>query len=97
MSKRTNSIVAVTIAKYATVYVEADSPEEAMNYVDENKDEIYGELMSELDDQFEDSCIEVHSCEAYTTEVEDWMDYIWADGEAISYDEYMEELEEQEE
>lgn len=28
MSKRTNSIVAVTLAKYATVYVEADSPEE---------------------------------------------------------------------
>ena len=98
MSKRTNSIVAVTIAKYATVYVEADSPEEAMNLVKENKDEIYdGELMSELDDQFDDSCIEVDSCEAYTTEVEDWMEYIWADGEAISYDEYMEELEEQEE
>lgn len=97
MSKRTNSIVAVTLAKYATVYVEADSPEEAMNLVKENKDEIYDELMSELDDQFEDSSIEVDSCEAYTTEVEDWMDYIWADGEAISYDEYMEELEEQEE
>ena len=35
MSKRTNSIVAVTLAKYATVYVEADSPEEAMNLVEE--------------------------------------------------------------
>ena len=97
MSKRTNSIVAVTLAKYATVYVEADSPEEAMNLVEENKDEIYGELMDELDDQFDDSCIEVDSCEAYTTDVEDWMEHIWVDGEAISYDEYMEELEEQEE
>ena len=29
MSKRTNSIVAVTLAKYATVYVEVDSPDRA--------------------------------------------------------------------
>ena len=97
MSKRTNSIVAVTIAKYATVYVEAESPEEAMKYVKENKDGIYGELMSELDEQFEDSEIEVDSCEAYTTEIEDWMGQIWADGEALSYDEYVNELDAQEE
>ena len=96
MSKRTNSIVAVTIAKYATVYVEAESPEEAMKTVSENLGDIYGELMSELDDQFEESSMEVHSCDAYTTDAEDYMDYIWADGEVISYDEYMDELEDQE-
>ena len=97
MSKRTNSIVAVTVAKYATVYVEAESPEEAMKTVRENLDNIYGELMSELDDQFEESCMEVHSCDAYTTDAEDYMEYIWADGEPLTYDEYMNELEEQEE
>lgn len=96
MSKRTNSIVAVTVAKFATVYVEAESPEEAMKTVSENLGDIYGELMSELDDQFEESNMEVHSCDAYTTDAEDYMDYIWADGEVISYDEYMDELEEQE-
>ena len=97
MSKRTNSIVAVNIAKYATVYVEAESPEEAMKTVSENLDDICDELWSELDDQFEESCIEVHSCDAYTTNAEDYMDYIWADGEVIPYDEYMDEFEEQEE
>ena len=97
MSNRTNSIVAVTVAKYATVYVEAESPEEAMKTVRENLDNIYGELMSELDDQFEESCMEVHSCDAYTTDAEDYMEYIWADGEPLTYDEYMNELEEQEE
>ena len=97
MSKRTNSIVAVTIARYAAVYVEADSPEEAIKIVENNLDDIYGELMTEIDDQFEDSCQEVHSCDAYTTEAEDYMNYIWADGEAIPYDEYIEELAEQEE
>jgi hypothetical protein len=29
--KRTDSIVAVTVAKYATMYIEADTPEEAYN------------------------------------------------------------------
>ena len=38
MSKRTNSIVAVTVAKYATVYVEADTPKEAAEIVKEYMD-----------------------------------------------------------
>jgi len=96
MSKRTNNIFGVTIAKFATVYVEAESPEEAMKFVGDNKDNIYDELMSEIDDQFEDSCIDVHSCDAYAEEADDYMDYIWADGEPLTYDEYMEELDEQE-
>lgn len=96
MSKRTNSIVAVTIAKYATVYVEADSPQEAAEIVRNNIDDIYDAMPSELDDQFEESEIEVDSYEAYTSEAEDYMDQIWADGEAMDYDEYMDELEEEE-
>lgn len=96
MSKRTNSIVAVTIAKYATIYVEADTPEEGAKIVNDNKDAIYGELLSGLDDQFEESEIEVDSYESYTTEVDDTMDYIWADGEAKSYYKYVDELEDEE-
>lgn len=96
MSKRTNSIVAVTLAKYATVYVEADSPQQAAEMVRNNLDDIYDAMPSELDDQFEESDIEVDSYEAYTSEAEDYMDYIWADGEAKSYDEYINELEEEE-
>ena len=95
MSKRTDSIVAVTIAKYATVYVEADTPEEAAEIVKNNLDNIYDEMPSELDDQFEESDIQVDSYDAYTTEAEDYMDYIWADGEAMDYDEYMDELDEE--
>ena len=96
MSKRTNSIVAVTIAKYATVYVEADTPQKAAEIVKNNLDDIYDEMVENLDDQFEESDIQVDSYESYTTDAEDYMDVIWADGEALSYDEYMEGLEEQE-
>lgn len=93
MSKRTNSIVAVTIAKYATIYVQADSPHEAAEIVKNNLDDIYDEMIDNLDDQFEESDIQVDSCESYTTDAEDYMNVIWADGEAVSYDEYMEDLE----
>lgn len=96
MSKRTNSIVAVTIAKYATVYVEAETPKEAANIVNDNLDKIYKAMPSYINDQFEESNIGVDSYETYTTECEDWMDKIWADGEAKDYDEYMDELEENE-
>lgn len=96
MSKRTNSIVAVTIAKYATVYVEADTPQEAAEIVENNIDDIYDEMFEKIDDDFDESEIEVDSYEAYTTDCEDYMDEIWADGKSMSYDEYMDELDEQE-
>ncbi len=96
MSKRTNSIFPVTIAKFANVYVEANSPKEAMDIVRENLTEIYNELTWDIDDQFDDSDMEVHSCDSYPEEADDYMKYIWADGEAISYDDYIEELEEDE-
>jgi len=97
MNKRTNSIVAVTIAKYATVYVEADTPKEAAEIVKNNIDDIYDEMFDKIDGDFDESEIEVDSYEAYTTDCEDYMDEIWADGKSMSYDEYMDELEEQEE
>ena len=96
MSKRTNSIVSVTIAKYVTVYVEADTPQEAAEIVENNLDDIYDEMYCAINDDFEESEIEVASYEAYTTECEDYMKEIWADGKSMSYEEYMDELEEQE-
>lgn len=97
MSKRTNTIVAVTIARYATVYVEADTPDEAAKIVKDNLDEIYDEMFNTLEDQFEESDVQVDSWEAYTTECDDYMDNIWADGKALTYDEYIEELDEDDE
>lgn len=89
--KRTNSIVSVTVAKYATMLIEADTPEEAYEYAKEH--------CNELDDwDFYDSEISVHSYETYATEAEDWMDEIWIeDGETLSFDEYVNQLEEQDE
>lgn len=87
--KRSNSIVAVTVKKTATMYVEADSPDEAMKYAKKHcwKVDPY---------DFEDSEVEVDSWEAYTTEVEDWMDWIWVeDGKTMSADDYLDELEEE--
>lgn len=92
MSKRTNSIVAVTIAKYATVYVEANSPQEAAEIVKNKLDDIYDEMYTDIDDQFEESDIEVDSYESYTTDAEDYMANIWTPDGAMSYDEYMDEL-----
>ena len=97
MSKRTNTIVAVTIARYATVYVEADTPDEAAKIVKDNLDEIYDEMFNTLEDQFEESDVQVDSWEAYTTECDDYMDNIWADDKALTYDEYIEELDEDDE
>ena len=90
MSKRTNNIFGVTIAKFANVYVEAESPEAAMKYVEENLDEIYGELMCEIDDQFDDSSMAVHSCDAEPEGADDYMDHIWCDGDCLTYYEYVE-------
>lgn len=87
--KRSDSIVAVTLAVYATMYVEADTPEEAYEYAKKHCNEIDP-------DAFDDCEAEVHSYETYTTEAADWMDEIWVeDGKVLTYDEYMDELEEQ--
>ena len=85
-NKRTDSIVAVTVAKFATMYIEANSPEEAYEYAKRYCDEV--------DDMaFEDSEIEVHSYENYATESEPYMDKIWVeDGRTMNYDEYVDEF-----
>lgn len=91
MAKRIDSIVAVTVAKYATMYIEANTPEEAYQYAKEHCGEV-----DDLD--FYDSEIEVYSWEDYVTEADEFMNKIWVeDGETMTYDEYMDELEAQEE
>jgi hypothetical protein len=86
MSKRTNRIVAVTIAQYATMYVEAKSPEEAVKIATEHKDEYI------TDEDFDDGSIYVHSVENYTTLSEYYMKKIWTPDGIMQYDEYRKEL-----
>lgn len=86
--RRTDKIVAVTVAKYATMYIEASTPEEAMKYAKK-----YGHLVDPYD--FEDF-VDVESAENYTTESNSEMKEIWVDdGVALTIDEYWDELDEQ--
>lgn len=90
--KRTDSIVAVTVVKFATMHIEASTPEEAYEYARQYCDEV--------DDRaFEDSNIEVHSYETYATPAdESWASEIWVEGgRRMTYDEYMDELDAQDE
>lgn len=91
MAKRIDSIVAVTVVKSATMYIEANTPEEAYQYAKEH--------CCEVDDgDFDDGEIEVDSWEAYATEADEFMNKIWVeDGKTMTYDEYMDELDAQDE
>ena len=90
--RRTDSIVAVTVAKFATMHIEASTPEEAYEYAKRYCDEMQ-------DTDFEDSDIEVVSYETYATPADRSLAReIWIeDGYRISYDGYMDELEAQDE
>lgn len=90
--RRTDSIVAVTVVKFATMFIEADTPKEAYEYARRYCDEV--------DDRaFEDSNIEVHSYETCATSAYDSLaSEIWVEGgRRMAYDEYMDELEAQDE
>jgi hypothetical protein len=90
--KRTGNVVAVTVAKCATIYIEANTYKEAIDYAERYADEV--------DDRyFEDSEVEVYACEPCTTPVdESFADEIWIeDGCRMSYDEYMDALDAQDE
>ena len=88
MKNRRDSIVAVTVVKYATMYVEADTPEEAYKYAKKYCNEI-------PDSAFEGSEVYVDSYETYTSELSDEMDEIWVeDGKTLTFNEYLNELEE---
>jgi hypothetical protein len=88
MKNRKDSIVAVTVVKYATMYVEADTPEEAYEYAKKYCSNV-------PDSSFEDSDVYVDSCENYTSGLSDEMDEVWVeDGKTLTFYEYRDELEE---
>ena len=85
----TNNIYCVTLAKYANIYVEAESPEEAMKIAETWTDEVD-------DEEFEDSNVEVDSCDSYADEADaDYMETIYTKDEAIDVDEYIDRYEAQ--
>lgn len=87
--KRTDNIIAVTVARYAVMYVEADTPEEALAYAKKHCDDVD-------DDEFFDRPVEVESCDTYVDESSEWMKKIWVeDGKTMTYEEYVDELNEQ--
>lgn len=94
MSKRTNKIYNVQLARYAWVAVEADSPSDAMEKAEEYLDN--GTIdIGDLDEDFEDSEVDVNACESYSREIDDFHDddVIYTDDGEKDYDEYVEELE----
>lgn len=89
MSKRLDNIYCITVAKYATMWVEAETEGEALKYAKKYCCEVN-------DEAFEDSEIDVDSWEPGAYEASDDMKEIWIEnGETLTFDEYMDELEEQ--
>lgn len=88
MSNRTNKIFNVTVATYANMAVEAESPQEAMEIAEKYKDEYLTE------EDFEDSDIEVDSCETYSRTIDDYEtgDKIFCKDGVIDVFEYYEKL-----
>lgn len=85
--KRTDNIYCITVAKYATMWVEADSEDEAVKYAKKYCDEVD-------DDEFWGSGTEVDSWETGAYQADEDMKKIWVeDGVTMTYDEYMDELE----
>lgn len=71
------------------MYVEADSTDEAFKLAKEHCDEL-------SDSYFWDSDNEVDACDAYSTESEEYMEDIWTKDGKLSYDAYVDQLNEQE-
>jgi hypothetical protein len=85
----TNNIYCVTLKKVANIYVDADSPEEAMKIASRWTDSVD-------DDEFEDSEVEVDCCDSYPDEATDsYMETIYTQDEALEVDEYIERYEAQ--
>jgi len=85
----TNNIYCVTLKKVANIYVDDDSPEEAMKIANRWTDSVD-------DDEFDDSEVEVDSCDSYPDEATDsYMETIYTQDEALEVDEYIERYESQ--
>jgi len=85
----TNNIFCVTLAKYAHIYVEAETPQEAMKIAEHWTDEVD-------DEEFEDSEVGVDSCEAYSHDADStYMNTIYTQNEAIDVSDYIIRFDEQ--
>lgn len=87
---RTNKLFTVTVCKYATMAVEADDVQQAMNIAKKYKD-------THLTDRdFADSDIDVYSCEAYGCSLDDMClkptDRVYARDEVLTAENYRREL-----
>ena len=87
---RTNKLFTVTVCKYATMAVEADDPQQAMNIAKQYKD-------THLTDRdFADSDIDVYSCEAYSCCLDDMClkpsDRVYTNNEVLTTENYRREL-----
>lgn len=95
--KRTDKIYNVQLVRYAWVAVEADSPDDAIekarNYLENGTIDI-----GDLEDKFEDSEVNVHACEIYYNEIDEYNvdDIIYTEDGEMTAEEYVEQLEEQE-
>ena len=86
----TNQVYCVSLKRIANIYVEAESPEEAMKIAEKWTDEVD-------DRDFEDSEVEVDCCDSYPDEADaNYMDTIYTQDEAIDVDEYIDRYESQE-
>lgn len=85
----TNNIYGVTVKRCAWIYVEANSPEEAMKIAEHWTDEVD-------DEEFEDSEVEVDSCDAYASDADStYMSTIYTKDEAIDVSDYIIRFDEQ--
>lgn len=85
----TNNIYCVTVKRCAGIFIEAESPQKAM--------EIAKKWTDEVDDaEFEDSEVEVDECDSYPDEANSaYMKTIYTADEAIKVDDYIERFESQ--
>ena len=85
----TNNIYCVTVKRCASIYMEADSPKEAMKIAER--------WTGEVDDRdFEDSDVEVDMCDSYPGDADaDYMETIYTKDEAIDVYEYIDRYENQ--
>lgn len=85
----TNNIYCVTLKRCACIYVEAESPKEAMQIAEKWTDKVD-------DADFEDSDVKVNSCDRYADEADsDYMNTIYTSDEAIDVNEYIDRYEAQ--
>lgn len=83
-----NQVYAVTLKKMATIYVDAESPEEAQKIAESWKDDVD-------DRDWDDSDVEVDSWDAYPDEAEGYMETIYTENESMDVEEFLERFDEQ--